>query len=123
MFEKIFSNPDVVMAIIAVIAIISPIVTSVINNHYQTKRENVKNYELAKRQALNNFINSWLACCNKDQISDNDKLNYYKAFNSLYIYFKDVPDVTNTLFSIKPQYRVEHLNFVITSLAKQIRKG
>lgn len=123
MFEKFFSNPDVVMAIIAVIAIISPIVTSVINNHYQTKRENVQNYELAKRQALDNFINSWLACCNKDQISDNDKLNYYKAFNSLYIYFKDVPDITNTLFSVKPQYRVEHLNFVITSLAKQIRKN
>lgn len=37
-------------------AVISPVITAWINNEYQLKMKNIEVYELAKRQALENFV-------------------------------------------------------------------
>lgn len=115
-------DSNLVMAIIAVIALISPAITCLINNYFQTKRENMQNYEICKKQALNNFINSWIACCKTEDISTNDKLEYYRSLNCLYIYFKNVPSIVNQLFAVKNHYRLEHLSFIVSTLSRQIKK-
>lgn len=45
-----------IAVILGISAIISPIVTALINNKYQLKLKNIEVYELAKRTALEDFI-------------------------------------------------------------------
>lgn len=114
-------SSDSILCIISVVALLSPIITTVINNYFQIKRENIQNYEMFKREALNNFIDSWLKCC-VSEVAYPYKLNYYKSLNALFIYFKDVPDTASSLFSVKVEHRLEMLNFIVTTLSKQISK-
>lgn len=68
-----------ITGIIALSAVFSPIITSLIDNHYLSKRENTKNYELAKRQALTDFIE-----CANNAHQHNTSIpiaKYYSALN------------------------------------------
>lgn len=115
----------VIAVILGLSAIISPIVTAIINNYYQNKRENIKNYELAKRQALTNFI----------KITNNYQLNksidfsskYYSALNTLYIYF-DIPK-SSIFYNLEDALRNQdiiasnhELTNIVVTLSKQIKK-
>lgn len=42
--------------VLGISAVISPVITAWINNEYQLKMKNIEVYELAKRQALENFV-------------------------------------------------------------------
>lgn len=115
----------VIAVILGLSAIISPIVTAIINNYYQNKRENIKNYELAKHQALTNFI----------KITNNYQLNksidfsskYYSALNTLYIYF-DIPK-SSIFYNLEDALRNQdiiasnhELTNIVVTLSKQIKK-
>ncbi|MCI8640323.1 MAG: hypothetical protein HFJ59_00350 [Clostridia bacterium] len=114
-----------IAVILGLSAIVSPIATTIINNHYQNKRENIKNYELAKRQALTNFI----------KITNNYPLNkfidfsseYYSALNTLYIYF-DIPK-SSIFYNLEDSLRNQdiiaskyELTNIVVTLSKQIAK-
>lgn len=133
MIENIFSNPDVIMAIIAFVAIVSPIVTAVINNCHQTKIKKLDMYEEAKRNALSNFINSAQATIFNSEDPE-IMLQYSSNFDKLFIYFSKI-----SLDTIKPfdSARVEvnknntpenfkkannELSKIVITLAKQINK-
>lgn len=89
MLENIISNPDVVMAIIAIVAIISPIITTIMTNSYQLKIKKLDMYEEAKRNALSEFIASAQATI----FNSNDPeimLEYTSCFDKLFIYFSNI---------------------------------
>lgn len=48
-----------ITGIIALSAILSPIIVAIINNKYQLKLKKFEKYELNKTQALNNFLGAW----------------------------------------------------------------
>ena len=45
-----------IAVILGLSAILSPIITAIINNRYQLKLKNIEVFELSKRAALENFI-------------------------------------------------------------------
>lgn len=45
-----------IAVILGLSAIVSPVLTTIINNKYQLKLKNIEVYELSKRTALENFI-------------------------------------------------------------------
>ena len=113
-------DSNTITAIIAVIALISPIATAWLNNYYQTKRENIQNYELAKRQALIDFIhyaNLYHQASSSHHISD-----LHSALNNLYIYFSNVPKEVHNLKNINYNEFDKELNLIIVELSKQVLK-
>ena len=113
-------DSNLAMAIIAFVALISPIITAIINNYYQSKREDIQNYELAKRQALIDFIRSAsLYHQHKTSIRCSDLLS---SINNLYIYFSNIPSDTLDLEKINYNEFEDTLNYITVRLAKQIEK-
>lgn len=106
--------------IIALIALVSPIATAIVNNHYQTKRENIKNYELAKRNALVGFIK----CANDFHMhkSSNRTVEYNSSLSNLYIYFSNVPKEIHNLEKVEYVEFDKELNSIVVKLSKQIAK-
>lgn len=109
-----------ITSIIALSAVFSPIVTSLIDNHYLSKRENAKNYELAKRQALTDFI----GCANNmhQHKTPTPIAKYYSALNNLYIYFSSIPNDVHSLLDIEYVKFDKALNNIVIKLSKQIKK-
>lgn len=76
-----------ITGIIALSAIISPIIVAIINNRYQLKLKQFEKYEIDKTQALNNFLGAWgehfsIFCSKTEQAflkSLYELLPYYKV--------------------------------------------
>lgn len=113
-------DSNTVTVMIAVIAFISPIITTLINNYYQSTRENTQNYELAKRQALIDFIK----CANDyhQHKTSNRTVEYTSSLSNLYIYFSNVPKEVHTLENIDYNKFNAELNSIIIKLSKQVKK-
>lgn len=113
-------DSNIVTIVIAVVAFLSPIITTLINNHYQSKRENMQNYELAKRQALINFIK----CANDFHMhnSSNRIVEYNSSLSNLYIYFSDIPKEIYNLENIGYNEFDKSLNKIIIKLSNQVTK-
>ncbi len=115
-----------ITSIIALVALISPIITCVINNKYELKKRMLLNYANEKRQALNNFISCTLDyygdMCTYRQMS-----NYTTALNNLYLYFNSIDSsLLNKLEEFRkdkklPEYK-QTLNLIVIDLSKQISK-
>lgn len=121
-----------IAVILGLSAIVSPIITTVINNCHQTKIKKMDMYENAKRNVLSEFIMSAQASIFN---SDHDTmLEYITSLNKLFIYFSNI-----SLESLKPfdharaevinnysdeKYRIANreLNKIVFSLSKQIDK-
>lgn len=113
-------DSNTITVVIAVIALISPIATAWINNHYQTKRENIQNYELAKRQALIDFIK----CANDYHLhkTSNRTIEYNSSLSNLYIYFSNIPKEIHNLCTINYNEFDKELNSIIIKLSNQVTK-
>lgn len=113
--------------IIAVIALISPIITTLINNHHQTKLKKIDMYEEAKRKALSEFIDcAYDYLLNLNYVEQNIK--YYSSLNKLFIYFSDIELTTFIPFEnackSNENYKVAVLELtkIVQLLSKQIEK-
>lgn len=113
-------NSNTITIVIAVIALISPIATAWLNNHYQTKRENIQNYELAKRQALIDFIQY----ANKfhQHKTTTSTIEYNSSLSNLYIYFSNIPKEIHNLENINYNEFEKELNSIVVKLSKQVTK-
>ena len=113
-------DSNTVTIIIAVIALISPIATAWLNNHYQTKRENIQNYELAKRQALIDFIK----CANDyhQHKTSSRTAEYNSSLSNLYIYFSNIPKEIHNLENTNYNEFDKELNSIIVKLSSQVTK-
>ena len=113
--------------IIAVIALISPIITTMINNHHQEKLKKIDMYEEAKRKALSDFI-----CCAQDYLLNlnyvEQTVKYYSSLHNLFIYFSDIDLITFIPFEnacTKPNNHraaIVELTKIVQALSKQIKK-
>lgn len=89
-------DPNWIIAIIAFVAIISPVLTSIIDNIVKYKIKKLDMYEDAKRNALCNFINSAQSAILNSEDSE-IVLNYICSYDQLFIYFSEL-----TIDDIKP---------------------
>lgn len=83
-------DPNWIMAIIAIAAILSPTIVSIIDNIFKYKSKKLELSYVEQRNALNNFVNSAMHYYPK--ASFNDVIKYETSKNSLYSYFHNVPD-------------------------------
>lgn len=87
-----------ITGIIALCAIVSPIITSIIDNNYKIKIKKMDNYELEKRKVLEEFINSTIECitttddCNPKSVDPTLEClkRYYNASKKLLLYFPEI---------------------------------
>ena len=81
-----------ITVILALSAIISPIIVAIINNRFQIKMKQIENYDLAKRDALTNFAKA---------------LGKYKAS----VTFKDEEIFLSSLYSLLPYFEINTIFF------------
>lgn len=118
-------DPNWVMAIVAIIAIVSPIITAIINNLYQSWLRKIELYEIAKRQAFIEYISASVNVVASK--TPENEIAFYKSLNSLYAYFPNIAELKPEAL-IKPICYSDLIDYnhysqeLIVFLSKQIRK-
>ena len=110
----------VMAVILGLSAIISPIVTAIINNKYQLKLKNIEIYELSKRQCLENFISSAISYKYSSNVSG--IIGLRENINKLYLFFNDVPADILKLYRKNDENYEAILTNIVQVLSKQIVK-
>lgn len=114
-----------ITAIIALTALISPIITAVINNKHDLKKRKMDIYYSQQCEALDEFIKATLNYYGDSNWGQMSK--YTTALNNLYIYFNNLD---SSLFSKLNDCREKKelikykatLNLIVKNLSKQISK-
>lgn len=117
-------DSNIVMAIIAVVALVSPIITCIISNHYELKKRKIELSSNQKREALKNFSSCTIHYYG-DILTFQQMCNYQDALNNLYLYFSSID---KSSFDMLEKYRNEKnivkykqtLNNIVIKLSKQI---
>lgn len=110
-----------ITVILALSAIISPIIVAIINNQYQIKMKQIVDYDLAKRDALTNFAESLGKY--KASVTFKDEEIFFSSLYSLLPYF----EIDTTFFTklIESKDNIDILfsesNKLIIELSKQIK--
>lgn len=105
-------------------AIISPIATTLINNYYSSKQKQIEIYELAKRQALSDYIEASHRLATT-HIPENEA-KFYITLNKLFLFFPNLPkDDFRKLSEIYSDSEDQSLCSyeLIEKLSKQIKKN
>ncbi len=110
-----------ITSIIALCAIISPIITTAINNHHQSAMKKIEFYELAKRESLNKFINSFALYFHNPK-NAKIKEDAISSMHSLLIYFTIDKTLQLLILEAFNQKKNKLLNQAIIELSKQIEK-
>ena len=79
-------DSNVIMAIIAVSAVISPTISTYLNNRHQLKIEKLKLFEKCKYDAIENFTKS-VEFYYYQRTFNERKINFESSIANLYIYF------------------------------------
>ena len=110
-----------IAVILGLSAIISPIVTAIVNNYHQTKIKKLEIYELSKRDSLIKFINDFsLYFSNPSDLTiKNDAL---ASMHSLLIYFNIEDTLQLKILEAFNQQKSKLLNEAVIELSKQIKK-
>lgn len=116
-----------VAVILFISSIVSPIITTLINNYHQLKIKKLNMYEKAKRDALSNFVESA-----QDYLlnfhSVEQSIKYYSSINKLFIYFSDIDLSTFIPFEIASKESENYnkatyeLSKIVQLLSEQIMK-
>lgn len=117
-------DPNWIMAIIAISAIFSPAIVSIIDNIFNYKSKKLELEYPNKRNSLTTFVDRAMRVYNTQSFKD--VVNYHTAKNDLYIYFNNVPDkliekLENTNKNSFSDYKLT-LNSIIKKLSLQINK-
>lgn len=124
-----------ITGIIALCAIISPILTSFIENKFKLANKKIDVYESRKFNALNEFINNTLNCISlfntnedisKHKVKPELLREYYKSANKLITLFpnvdiNEIKIIGNQIECGYYSFIDEHLNNVIIKLSKEIK--
>lgn len=118
-------DPNWIMAIIAISAIFSPAIVSIIDNICKYKSKQLELKYPNQRKVLSNFVNLAMNTYNANNFKEVVEYNIVK--NDLYIYFNNVPD---KLIKDLETYNEKHLlsnykntiNQIIKELSQQIDK-
>lgn len=77
-----FDSTLTITGIIAICAIVSPLLTALINNRHIYRLKQLEINSTAKKEILNDFIDATLSCNN----SYNSKIKFYKELNRVLNY-------------------------------------
>lgn len=120
-------DPTITFALIlGITSIISPIIVTIINNHYQLKIKRFDNLELAKRQAIIDFINVTAECTLADSDTLLEKIiNFQKVSNQLILFFPNIDtsvfdEILKTFKNPKITDKDKLIRPLIIKLAKQL---
>ena len=83
-------DPNWIMAMIALAAIVSPAIVSVIDNIFKYKSNQLELSYPNKRKALSDFVSNALNVYLEPTYAD--MINYNIAKNNLYVYFDNIND-------------------------------
>ena len=83
-------DPNWIMAIIAIVAVVSPVISTHINNKHQLKVEKLKLFEKRKYDAIENFTKS-VEIYYHHRTNYEKQINFESSIANLYIYFS-IPD-------------------------------
>lgn len=75
--------------IIGLVATLPQIIVALINNYYQIIIRENENYKLAKRNAIEDFIDKASQCC-RSELSLNQISSYEKSLNNLKLYINNL---------------------------------
>lgn len=114
-----------ITSIIALCAIISPIATAIINNIHQSKIKRIELYELAKRQALTDYISASFNYISSK--TTENEVKFFTALNNLYIYFPkidkiDYEDLSRATHSLDASSHSFYSQKLLRNLSKHIKK-
>lgn len=118
-----------ITGIIALCAIISPILTAVINNHYKLKLNLLETYTLKRREILLSFIDTVIECSDNltnGKLSNSKYKEYCKASEYLLVYFPEldsnfIESMTKHLKLGDSEFLLEHLSDITSILSKCIK--
>ena len=110
-----------ITVILALSAIISPIIVAIINNRFQIKMKQIENYDLAKRDALTNFAEALGKY--KASVTFRDEEIFFSSLYSLLPYFEIETTFFTKLVESKDNTEVlfSETNKLIIELSKQIK--
>lgn len=119
-------DPNWIMAIIALSAIFSPTIVSIVDNIFRYQSEKLELQYPNQRNALSNFVNKAMLCYPKN-ITFQIVTEYNVAKNDLYIYFNNVPGaLLDNLDKYKKEQNLDKykttINQIIKRLSAQLNK-
>lgn len=118
-------DPNWIMAIIAISAILSPALVSIIDNIFKYCSKKIEFKYPNQQKTLTNFVNKSMSCYNTNDFKK--VTEYIIAKNDLYIYFNNVPYryiknlETYNEKHLLPKYK-NTINLIIKELSQQINK-
>ncbi len=112
-------DPNWIMAIIALAAIFSPAIVSIIDNISKYKSKKLELLYPYQREALSTFISESLLFYLDSTYTDMIKYNIAK--NNLYVYFKDVNDTYfEDLKTYKDKLDIDNYRKVVDTIVKNL---
>lgn len=114
-----------ITGIIALCAILSPVFTTLINNHHQTKIKKIEIYETAKQQALYEYISASFNYISFK--STENEVKFFTTLNNLYIYFPKIDkmkydDLSKAVRSLNAETYSFYSQEIFKNLSKHIKK-
>lgn len=121
-----------ITVIVAIAAIISPVITTLLNNHYQLKIKKMemqqKQYEdtvLYRRQVIENYLQA-LSVIMQNFSRSNLEI-YAKYYSIAYLYLPDtiqeeMSNINHEIYSVGGSCTPEKFNHLITEINKELRK-
>lgn len=118
-------DPNWIMAIIAISAIFSPAIVSILENIYTSKNKKLELKSPKQQEILSNFVEAALKKYNTCNF--NDVIKFDVAKNNLYIYFQHVPSqYISNLETYNDNQQLdkyeECINLIVQSLAEEIER-
>lgn len=112
-------KPNWIMAIIALAAIISPAIVSVIDNIFKYKSKQLELSYPNKKIALSDFVSNALNVYIDSTYAD--MINYNIAKNNLYVYFSNINDkYFNDLETYKSKKDLDNYKNVVHKIVKDL---
>lgn len=114
--------------ILGVIAVVTPMLTALINNRHQLKVKRFENQELAKRQALIDFINVVGDCAMYDgKLSSSNMKQFQKSANTLLVFFPNInievlDKIQNAILQTNVTIKDKELRPLIIELSKSLKQ-
>lgn len=113
-----------ITSIIALIALVSPVITCYINNQYELQKRTLEITCNEKRKALNNFISATLHYYGST-LTFQQMCDYTSSMNTLYLHFHSIDsEWFKKLDKFRDDKNIEEykktLNSIVVKLSKQI---
>lgn len=119
-------NATIIVALVAAVAaIIAPVLSSFINNHYQLKVKSLELYEERRIKVINNYVSS-VSKCIQSASGENIK-EMCETFNSIFLYtspelWDDLKNLNDLILNVEFDQASELLPSIAQRLSPSVFK-